>query len=870
MRLLLRIPLFLITIPVAILAQTPGVVAIQVSSTAAPFGSAVTLTATTSPATATGRITFFDDASIIGIAALAAGHADITTRMLSSGVHTFRAHYSGDTSYLAGNSTPVTLAVTTLPVAGFPPPVEIGTSIGPVLLATADFNGDGRTDLAGASPSAVGILLGNGDGTFQSARTTAFAGDLSAIAAGDFDGDGRVDLVVCRKLANAVAILLGNGDGTFRSPRTFTVGMQPVSTAVADFNGDGVADLVTANSGEPTVSVLLGNGDGSFRPPVHLLSENPGFFPFVIPFRVAVTDLNADGIADIAVANEGDGGQVNFLLGRGDGTFRPFSGVSDAYGAAEMVLSDLDGDGKIDLAYADAARIAVFHGNRDGSFQSDYQTYNTGSSVAWVVAGDFNGDGRPDLIALDSFVETLSLKLLLGNSIGAFQAPVPYRLPKSPYSIVTGNFDGDGRIDLAIANVDGTVSVYPSRLGFSSVPALSITSSHTGIFLRGQNNAQYAISVSNFSLTTPSSGPVSVTEILPIGFSLVSMSGHGWNCGNPATVCTRADSLPPGSPYPPIAVTVNVDANAPSLSANLVQVDGGGSAPATFGDSTTVIPAFTDVPSNSPYLEAIDVMRGYGINGGCGVGVTFCPDATVARQLMAVYLIRAIFGNDNFSYSRTPYFSESIIPGFFPHVQKLKELGITAGCGNNLFCANTAMTRAELAVWIVRARLGADADATFTYPSAPVFSDVPASHPYFKWIQRMQAESITAGCGPALFCPNRLVTNQEAALWIARALFNLFRPTGTPLLSIAGAANVAPGQTTTLTMTGSNTGFLQGLTHITAGPGVTVGSIQVAGPDLLTVQLSVAASTMPGRRTILVKTGSQEAVLPNGLTIAVP
>ena len=208
----LRFPLILITFPAAILAQTPGAVALQVSSTSAAFGSAVTLTGTTTPATATGRITFFDDASILGIAPLPAGQANFTTRMLNSGVHTFRARYSGDTSYPPANSTTVTLAVNAQPVAGFPPPVEFVTSIGPVLLTTADFNGDGRSDVAGASPTAVGIFLGNGDGTFQSARTTAIPGDLSAIAAGDFDGDGQTDLALCGKSATAVIILLGNGD----------------------------------------------------------------------------------------------------------------------------------------------------------------------------------------------------------------------------------------------------------------------------------------------------------------------------------------------------------------------------------------------------------------------------------------------------------------------------------------------------------------------------------------------------------------------------------------------------------------------------------------------------------------------------------
>src|SRR5881628_2469498 len=153
--------------------------------------------------------------------------------------------------------------------------LEVGTN--PRSVAVGDFNGDGRLDLAVTNassydvPGTVSVLLGNGDGTFQSALSFAAGSDARSVAVGDFNGDGRPDLAVANAgYPGTVSVLLGNGDGTFQPAQSFAAGSNAVSVAVGDVNGDGRPDLVVAdlglNTGYSTVLVLLGNGDGTFQP----------------------------------------------------------------------------------------------------------------------------------------------------------------------------------------------------------------------------------------------------------------------------------------------------------------------------------------------------------------------------------------------------------------------------------------------------------------------------------------------------------------------------------------------------------------------------------------------------------------------------
>ncbi len=329
---------------------------------------------------------------------------------------------------------------------------------GPVSLQVGDVNNDGKLDLLvlNVSDDTLGVLLGNGDGTFQAQKLTAISGSPIALAVGDFNGDGRLDAAIEVPLPQvgnyAVAVLLGNGDGTFQSAVTYPVNEQPSALAVADFNNDGKLDLVTLGL-EPSVayrvSVLLGKGDGTFQAAVNTDIS-------IIAVALVIADFNLDGNLDVATGSTNLGAPLIFLLGNGDGTFTVHT-LSQTTGAP-LAAGDLNGDGKPDLITF-ASGIQVLLNNGDGTFAAGETLIPGGQDPAGsAVLVDINGDQKLDLVLAQWSTAGGKIDIVTvvnGNGDGTLATPVIYgEIPAVPGgyatvgSLAAADFNGDGKIDL--------------------------------------------------------------------------------------------------------------------------------------------------------------------------------------------------------------------------------------------------------------------------------------------------------------------------------------------------------------------------------------------------------------------------------------
>jgi hypothetical protein len=433
----------------------------------------------------------------------------------------------------------------------------------------ADFNGDGKPDLAVLSSASLSIYLGNGDGTFSAAQVPVGATSPTSLAVADFNGDGVADLVVFSSSANsnAVQVLLGKGDGTFFSPVNSPAPAGP-RMFVADFNGDGKADLVLVNEGFGNVfAVLLGNGDGTFQ------STGATHLP-VNCVASALGDFNGDGKPDVVFA----GVLINIALGQGDGTFHlafvSAAGISGPAGA--VVVGDFNGDGKQDLIVLDVFSIpSIRLGNGDGSFQSASSL--PGLPAYALAIGDFNGDGKPDVAVVGS---TGLVGIATGTGTGTF-SPVKTYGPAG--SLAIADFNGDGITDFAVV-ADGSITTYLGGV----FPDLSISVWHSGNFAPDSSGGVYTIAIANTG-TWATSGTVTVSDSLPPGVSPVSAAGSGWNCNLAPLVCTRSDSLVPGASYPSITVQVKVSPAVSGATTNTVTLVGGGMNLASLTATDTIV-----------------------------------------------------------------------------------------------------------------------------------------------------------------------------------------------------------------------------------------------------------------------------------------
>ncbi len=442
-------------------------------------------------------------------------------------------------------------------------------------IAVGDVNGDGKPDLLVVNGCIsfpcwhgdVGVLLGNGDGTFQTARVldTGVNG-VSRIVVADLNGDGHLDVVVSHggtcspPCLDKVSVLLGDGDGSFRAPQIYSSGGYGArDVEVGDVNGDGKLDLLVGNSDltpgfeGPGLGVLLGNGDGSFQ-------AARTYELGVYPKSLAVGDVNGDGKLDVAMPG-------GVLLGNGDGSFGPpqIYPTGGIY-PTDAELADVNGDGRLDLLvvntwldwdFSGPGSVGVLLGNGDGTFQAP-TSYTTGAPFAMAIAvADVNGDGNPDLIVAHEcggFCNTSPVAVLLGNGDGTFKKALRYysggrnqcqRSYLGRHSIVATDVNGDAKPDLLVANEcfsyedcsTGSIGVLLGNAGVKTTTTLTSSpnpsiygqvvtltgivtsvgpSTPTGTvrFLNGTTGLGYATLVEGMATLTKTSLPAGILSII--------------------------------------------------------------------------------------------------------------------------------------------------------------------------------------------------------------------------------------------------------------------------------------------------------------------------------------------------------------------
>ena len=537
-----------------------------------------------------------------------------------------------------------------VPAVNFAPPVNYTVGTLPFANAVGDFNGDHILDVAvcNNNSNSVSVLLGKGDGTFETVVNYAVGQFPSAITVADLNNDGAPDIAVADEIKNTIAILINNanGTGTFKPAVLYPAGLAPRGIVAGDLRGIGIMDLVVANNNGGNVTVFLGNGDGTFKTGVNYAAD-------VNPKSVALGFFNADNHLDIAVANHNTN-DVSILIGNGDGTFQAPVNYPVGLDPRHVLVYDFNKDGKVDLATANGGEstVSILYGKGDGTFQPQVK-YNASVSPRWLAVADYNNDGNLDIATSNYDAQNVSVLLGTGSSTAgqAFVAPKNYLVGKNPTGLVAGDFNGDGLPDIAVT-IGGLPSAPNNVMAvLLNVPAAISPATFTfPVTVLNRTSATKVFTLSNLAPTSLTITNIGFTGANPGDFSQTNTCGSAIG-GNSS--CTISVNFTPAN-IGPRAATLAVTSSGGTLTASLqgtgtaIQFAPGSLTFAAQTVGTTSAPqtsTLTNVSTNTVTINGISVTgtnaSDFSQTNNCGtslaakakctVNVTFKPSATGKR-----------------------------------------------------------------------------------------------------------------------------------------------------------------------------------------------------------------------------------------------
>lgn len=441
--------------------------------------------------------------------------------------------------------------------AGFNAAVTSATGAKPRYLASGDFNGDGKRDLVTANTNgrlaSVTILLGINNGTFNAPVSYPLgSGVAEEVKVADVNGDGKLDLIVGSQ-TSIVSVLRGNGDGTFQAATQVTLGSSSPSLVVADLNGDGLVDIAAIDTVAGKLTVARGNGQSFFAPVSYALPADP--YSDLYYGDIVAADFNGDGAVDLALTITTPPA-VALMMGHGDGTFAdavtislpPYAGPN--YVTA-LAAADLNSDGKVDLVVGTTRSPSVVYvltGNGDGTFVTPPAAYSS-VAAASITVTEFNGDAKPDVAVItDGGATPISVLVSSGANFAAQTAYKPGGGGISSPEIISADFNGDSKPDLAVVNTDtDSVGVLLNNYATSSA-GISVSDAHVTEGDTGTTNMTFTARLSRpvSSTVTVNFATADVTATAGADYIAIPSTPLTFNAGTNAqtiTVQVKGDLL---------------------------------------------------------------------------------------------------------------------------------------------------------------------------------------------------------------------------------------------------------------------------------------------------------------------------------------